>query len=62
MACLQEQTSAFAFENDQMVPVGILVGVMRTKQNTDSEWLLAHWKRSVKSVRMGGLKIFKHDD
>lgn len=22
--CLQEQTSAFAFENDQIVPVGIL--------------------------------------
>lgn len=30
--CLQEQTSAFTSENDQIVPVGILVGKMCTSR------------------------------
>lgn len=55
----QEQTSVFAFGNDQTVPAGILVGKMCTSR-AETWWLLTHGKCNEKSVRMGGLNIFKH--
>lgn len=56
----QEQTSAFAIGNDQIVPAGILVGKMCTSR-ANTWWLLTYGKYNEKSVCMGGLNIFKHD-